>query len=116
MVLDISADDLRRDLVTYRTSKIAIFPKLPAPETTLHAWELTKDGPGTHTLKPRDDLCDRVSRREGAKDMDMVWTHLHFLYGDIVLLCDISKKLLDPLLYLALQDITAILGRPDQVV
>jgi len=42
--------------------------------------------------------------------MDMVWTHLHLLDGDVILLCDISKKLPDPLLYLALQDITAILG------
>ena len=42
--------------------------------------------------------------------MAMVWTHLHFLYGDVIVLGNISKKLLDPLLYLALQDITAILG------
>src|SRR6266705_686336 len=109
MVLDIPADDLRCDLVTNCTSKIAIFPELPAPEATLHAWELTKNGPGTQTLEPCDDLRDRVSGREGAKDMDMVWTHLHLLDGDVVLLCDISKKLQDPLLYLALQDITAIL-------
>ena len=40
----IRADDLRCDLVPDRTSKIAIFPKLPAPEATLHAGELTKDG------------------------------------------------------------------------
>ena len=75
MMLDISADDLRRDLITYRTSKIAIFPKFPAPEAALHSWELTKNGPGTQTLKPCDDLRERVSGREGAKDMDMVWTH-----------------------------------------
>src|SRR5919202_1004957 len=116
MVLDISADDLRRDLVTYCTSKIAIFPEFPTPEATLHAWEFTKDGPGTQTLEPRDDLRDGVPGWEGAKDMDMVWTHLYFLYGDVILLGNISKKLLDPLLYLALQDITAILGRPDQVL
>ena len=109
-MLDISADDLRCDLVTYRTSTIAIFPEFSAPEATLHAWELTKDSPGTQTLEPRDDLGDRVSGREGAKDMDMVWTYLHFLYRDVVLLCNIGKKLPDPLLYLALQDITAILG------
>ena len=48
--------------------------------------------------------------------MDMVWTHLHVLYGAVIVLGKISKKLLDPLLYLALQDITAILGRPDQVI
>ena len=115
-MLDISADDLRRNLVPYRTSKIAIFPELPAPEATLHTWELTKDSPGTQTLEPRDDLRKRVSGREGAKDMDMIWTHLHFLDRDVVLLCNINKKLPDPLLYLALQDITAILGRPDQVI
>jgi hypothetical protein len=42
--------------------------------------------------------------------MDMVWTHLHFLYRDVILLGNISKKLPDSLWYLALQDITAILG------
>ena len=110
MVLDISADDLRCDLVSYCTSKIAIFPEFSTPEATLHAWELTKDGPGTQTFEPCDDLRDRVAGWEGAKDMDMIWTHLHFLYGDVVLLGNISKKLLDPLLYLALQDIPAILG------
>ena len=116
MVLEIPADDLRCDFVTDRTSKIAIFPEFPAPETTLHAWELTKDSPGTQALAPRDDLRQRVAGREGAKDMDMVWTHLHFLYSDVVWLCNIRKTLLDPLLYLAWQDITAILGRPDQVI
>src|SRR6266705_3715967 len=116
MVLDIPADDLRCDLVTNCTSKIAIFPELPAPEATLHAWELTKESPGTQTLEPCHDLRDRVSGWEGAKDMDMVWTHFHLLYGDVVLLGNIREKLPDSLLYLALQDITAILGRPDQVI
>ena len=114
MVLDISAEDLRRDLVTYWTSTRAIFPAFPAPEVTLHAWERTHDGPGTHTLEPRDDLRAGVSRGEGAQEMDMVWTHLHFLSGDVVVLGHSSKKLLDPLLSLALQDVTAIRGRPDQ--
>src|SRR5207245_11367159 len=116
MMLDISADDLRRNLVPYRTSKIAIFPELPAAEATLHALELTKDSPGTQTLEPCHDLRDRVSGREGAKDMDMVWTHFHLRYGDVVLLGNIREKLPDSLLYLALQDITAILVRPEQVI
>ena len=116
MVLDIPADDLRCDLVTNRTSKIAIFPELPAPEATLHAGELTKDSPGTQTLEPCNDLRDRVSGWEGAKDMDMVWTHLHCLYGDVGLRGHIRQKLPDSLLYLAWQNITAILGRPDQVI
>ena len=103
MMLDISADDLRRDLITYRTSTVAIFPKFPAPEATLHPWELTKNGPGTQTLAPCDDLRDSVSGREGTKDMALVWTHLHLLDDDVVWLCDISTKLPDPLLYLALQ-------------
>ena len=60
MLLDVSADHLRRDLVPYRTSTIAIFPEFPAPQTPLDAWELTKDGPGTQTLEPGDDLRDGV--------------------------------------------------------
>ena len=48
--------------------------------------------------------------------MDMVWTHLHFLYSDVVLLCNIRKKLLYPPLHFTLQHVASVLGRPDQVV
>ena len=116
MLLNVSADHLRRDLVPYRTGKIAIFPEFSAPQTLLDAWELPKDGPGTQTLEPGHDLRDRVPGREGAKDMDMVGTHLHLFNGDVILLRNIRKELLDPLLYLTLQDIASILRRPDQVV
>jgi hypothetical protein len=116
MVLDIPADDLRCDFVPYRTRTIAIFPAFPAPEATLHAWTLTQESPGTQALAPRDDLRQRVSGRAGAKARDRVWTHLHVLSRDVVLLCNSRQKLLDPLLYLALQDITALLGRSDQVI
>src|SRR5712692_11521096 len=77
MLLDVAADHLRRDLVPYRTSKIAIFPEFSAPQAPLDARELTKDGPGAQTLEPRDDLRDGVPWREGAKEMDMIQTHLH---------------------------------------
>ena len=116
MLLDVSADHLRRDLVTHRPSKIAIFPEFPAPQAPLDAWELAKDGPGTQTLEPCHHLGDGVPWREGAKEMDMVWTHLHLFNGDVILLRNISEELLDPLLYLALQDVSSVLGRPDQVV
>jgi hypothetical protein len=86
MVLDISADDLCGDFITDCTSKIAIFPELPTPEATLHAGKLTKDGPSTQALEACHDLRNRVPGREGAKDMDMVWTDLHFLHGDVILL------------------------------
>jgi hypothetical protein len=110
MVLDISADDLRRDLVTYRTSKIAIFPELSAPETTFDPGELTEEGPGTQALAPGHDLRDGVPRREGAEDMDMIWTHLHLFNGDVIWLRNVGKKLPDPLLDLPLQDVSAVLG------
>jgi len=116
MLLDVSADHLRCDLVTYCPSKIAIFPAFPAPQAPLNAWELTKDGPGTHTLEPCHDVRDGVPGREGAKDMAMVRTHLHVLNGDVILLRNIGKELPHPLLYLALQHVSPVLGRPDQVV
>jgi len=102
MLLNVSADHLRRDLVPYRTGKIAIFPEFSAPQAPLDAWELPKDGPGTQTLEPGHDLRDRVPGRKGAKDMDMVGTHLHLFNGDVILLRNIRKELLDPLLYLTL--------------
>jgi len=71
MLLDVSADHFRRDLVTHCPSKRAIFPEFPAPQTPLDAWELAKDGPGTQTLEPGHDLRDGVPWRKGAEDMDM---------------------------------------------
>src|SRR5713226_10650787 len=116
MLLDVPADHFRSDLVTHCPGKIAIFPEFPAPQAPLDAWELAKDCPSAQTLEPGDDLRDGVPWREGAEDMDMVWTHLHLFNGDVILLRNIRKELLDPLLYLTLQDIASILRRPDQVV
>jgi hypothetical protein len=48
--------------------------------------------------------------------MDMVRTHFHLFNGDVILLRNIAKELLHPLLYLALQYIAPVLRRPDQVV
>ena len=48
--------------------------------------------------------------------MDMIWTDLHLLNGDVILLRDIGKELPHPLLHLALQHVSPVLGRPDQVV
>jgi hypothetical protein len=48
--------------------------------------------------------------------MDMVRTLFHLFNGDVILLCNIAKELLHPLLYLALQRIAPVLRRPDQVV
>ena len=94
MLLDVSADDLRRDLVTHRTSTIAIFPECPAPQAPFDSRELTKDGPGTQTLEACHDLRNGVPGREGAKDMDMVGTDLHFLNGDVILLRNMGLQAL----------------------
>ena len=47
-----------------------------------------------------------VPRRKGAKDMDMVWTHLHFFNGDVILLRNIGKELLHPVLDLSISALT----------
>jgi hypothetical protein len=116
MLLDVSADDFRRDLVSHCTSKIAIFPEFSTPQAPPDLWELAKDGAGAHTLAPGHHLGNRVPRREGAKNMDMVGTDLHFLNGDVLLLGNIGKEFLHPLLDLALQHVAPVLGRPHQVV
>src|SRR6266581_1390419 len=51
-----------------------------------------------------------------SQDMDMVGTDLHFLNSDVILLRNIGKELPYPLLDFALQDVSPVLGRPDQVV
>src|SRR5439155_20668577 len=104
MLLDGSADHFRRHLVTHCSSKIAIFPEFPAPQTPLDPWELAKDSPSTQTLESRDHLRNGVSRREGAEDMDMVGTHLHLFNRDVILLRNIGKEFLYPMLDLSLQD------------
>ena len=116
MLLDIPTDHLGSDLVPHRPNKIPIFPEFSAPQTAFDPWELAKDGAGASALKPRHDLCDGVAWREGTKNMDMVWTHLHLFNGDVVLLCNIGTKFLYPPLNLAWQNITPVFGRPDQMV
>jgi len=116
MLLDVSADHLRSDLVTYCASKIAIFPEFSTPKAPLHLREFAKDSAGTQTLEPCHHLGDGIPGREGTKDMDMIRTHLHLLDGHIILLGNIGKEFLSPPLHLALQHVAAVLGRPDQVV
>jgi hypothetical protein len=116
MLLDVSADHVRRDLVTHRASTRAIFPECPAPQAPRDPWERAKDGPGTHTLDPGDDVRDGVPGREGAQDMDMVRTHLHLCHGDGILLRHIGEEFPDPLWALALSHVSPVLGRPDEVV
>lgn len=48
--------------------------------------------------------------------MDRVWTDLHFLQGNVILLRNIGKEFPYPLLDLTFQDIPPILGRPNQRV
>src|SRR5438445_12374690 len=96
MLLDVSADHLRCDLVTYCPSTIAIFPAFPAPQAPLNAWELTKDAPATHTLEPCHDVRDGVRGREAGKDRDMGRTHLHVLIVTVILLWHIGTELPNP--------------------
>ena len=47
--------------------------------------------------------------------MDLVGTPLHLFAGDVILLRNIGKACLHPLLHLALPHVAPVLGRPDQV-
>jgi hypothetical protein len=116
MMLNIAADDFGGDFITHRAGEIPIFPEFPAPETPLDPWKFPKDSPSAQALKPSDYLADGIPGREGAKNMDMIWTDLHFLQGNVILLGDIGKEVPYPLLDFALQDVSSILGRPHQVV
>src|SRR5512139_866151 len=103
MTLNISADHLGGDLVSHRAGKIAIFPEFSTPKTPLDPWKLSKDSLSTQALEPGHDLDDRIPGREGAKDVDMIWAHLHFLNGEVILLRNIGNQFPHPLLDLALQ-------------
>jgi hypothetical protein len=116
MLLDVAADHLCRDLVTYGASKIAIFPEFSTPQAPLDLREFAKDRSGAQTLEPCDHLGDGIPWGEGTKEMDMIRTHLHLLNGNIILLGNIGKEFLYPPLHLALQHVASVLGRPDQMI
>src|SRR5512144_462695 len=116
MMLNISADHLGGDLVSHRAGKIVIFPAFSTPKTPLDPGKLSKDSSSTQALESGHDLDDGIPGREGAKDMDMIWAHLHFLDGNVILLRNIGKQFPHPWLDLALQDGAPVLGRPNQVV
>jgi hypothetical protein len=74
-----------------------------------------QDGPGPQTLAPCHDLGDRSLRQEGAKDMDMIWTYLHFLNHDVILLGNSGQEFLHPLLDLATYYVSSVPRRPDHM-
>jgi hypothetical protein len=100
MVLDISANNLGRHFITDRADKIAIFPEFSAPQPMLDARELSKNGAGTQTFEACNDLRNRVTRRERAKNMDVIGTDLHLFDHDVVLERDVSEELFHALLYI----------------
>jgi hypothetical protein len=57
--------------------------------------------------------CDLVPYRTSKI---AIFPEFPFFNGDVILLRNIGKELLHPLLNLALQHIAPVLGRPDQVV
>lgn len=116
MVLDIPANNLGRHFITDRADKIAIFPEFSAPQPTLEARELSKNGTSTQTFEAGHDLRNRVPRRKRAKNVDMIGTDFHLFDHDVVLERDISEELFHALLYVTVQDISAILGRPHQMI
>jgi hypothetical protein len=48
--------------------------------------------------------------------MHMIRAHLHLINGDVILLSNVRKEFLYPLLHLTLQHITTVLRRPDEVI
>jgi len=45
MILDILADDLRRDFISHRASKVSMLPEFTSPELVLKLRELPKEQP-----------------------------------------------------------------------
>jgi hypothetical protein len=48
--------------------------------------------------------------------MHMIRAHFHLINADVVLLSNVRKEFLHPLLHLTLQHITTVLRRPDEVI
>ena len=116
MLLEVSADHLRRDFVTDGASQIALLPEGSAPEASLDLRECADDRSGTPTLEPGHHLRDGIPGRDGTTEIAMIWTPFHLRKGNSILLGNIGKEFLYPPLPLALQHVTSVRGRPDQVI
>jgi hypothetical protein len=115
MLLDGAAEHLRRDLVPYGASTIALVPAGAAPEAPLDVRKCAKDRPGPQPLEPGHPGGDGIPGQEGTKEMDRSRTPFHLLTGNSIWRCNLGTECLDPSLPLAWQHVAAVLGRPDQV-
>ena len=115
-MLNILANHFCRHFVAYRAGEVAIFSEFPAPQLPLYLRILAKDRSRTQALESRHYLRYRISRRERTENMDMVDTHFHLFYRDLILLSDLCKHPAHALSNRALQNLLAILGRPYQVI
>ena len=116
MIFDIFSDHVCRNLVTDRTHKISIFPKLSAPKLFLYLRMLLKNYAGTDALEHPYYLGNTVPRRKRQKNVNMIFRYLHRVYLKVMIPGNLLKNILYSLSDISSQNPFAILRRPYQMV
>src|SRR5512137_1510728 len=95
-MLNVSSDDVGRDLIPHGAGKIPVFPKLPAPKLILDLRVLLKNHTGTDALEHPHHPGNAVSRRKRQENMNMIGTDLQRLDHKSMTQCDLLEDLLHP--------------------
>jgi hypothetical protein len=74
--LNVSSDDIGRDLIPHGPNKISVFPKLSTPKLLLHLRVFLENHTGTDALEHPNHLGNAVPRRKRQENMNMIGTDL----------------------------------------
>jgi hypothetical protein len=116
MMLNVLSYHFCRYLVAYCPHEVSVFPQFPSPQSPLHLWVLSEYCSLTQTLESTYHPRYRISRRKRTEYMNVIRTHFHLFYRDLILVGYLLKHLSNTLRNHAFQYLLAILWRPYQMI
>jgi len=115
-MLNIFSYHFCRYLVAYRSGEVSIFPQFPSPQLALHLWVLSEYCSRAQTLESTYHLRYRISWWKRTEKMNVIRTHFHLFYHNVILVSYLLKHLLYAARNHAFQYFLSILWRPYQMV
>jgi hypothetical protein len=96
VISNVPLDHPRCYLIPHCPCKVAIFPKLPAPQLLPQLRVFLEQDTGGDTLQNPYYLCNRILRWEGEEEVDMIRSDLHLLNLKAKILGSLVKELFHP--------------------
>jgi predicted Fe-Mo cluster-binding NifX family protein len=116
MILNITLDQIRCDLISNRPSKIPVLPKFPSPQLLLYPRKLLKYLSRRDALQYPYYVCNRISRWKTQKYMNVIRSYPHLLNLKPMMLSYLPKHLFNSIPYIFSLNPFPIFRRPHQMV